>query len=98
MAKEDFSRRVLEQQIFDELKDTNIKSARYLRAKYEGSDIDITRLHRRIVNYQIKQYGNTLDNYAPNKTKEDLLKEHQKARQRRYERKNRKYENNRYIK
>ena len=52
MAKEDFTRRVLEEQIFNELKDTIIKSARYLRAKYEGSDVNVSRLYRRIVNYQ----------------------------------------------
>ena len=82
MAKEDFKQRVLEEQLFNELKDTNIKGARYLRAKYEGSGIDITRLHRRIVNYQIKVYGNTLDNYVPYRNTEECKRISHKARAR----------------
>lgn len=89
MSREDFSRRVLEEQIFNELKDTIIKSARYLRAKYEGSDVNVSRLYRRIVNYQIKEYGGTLINCVPPKNREDLLKLNQKARARRYYRRNR---------
>lgn len=88
MSMRDFKQRVLEQQIFDELKDTPIGSSKYFKAKYEGSDIDFTRLYRRIVNYQIKEYGTTLNFHVPKKTKEDLIKEHQKARQRRYNRRN----------
>ena len=88
MSREDFSKRVLEQQIFDELKDTSIKSSEYFRRKYNGADIDYTRLYRRIVNYQIQEYGNTLNSYIVGKTREDLLKEHQNARNRRYQRRN----------
>lgn len=88
MSMRDFKQRVLEQQIFDELKDTPIRSSKYFKAKYEGSDIDFTRLYRRIVNYQIKEYGTTLNFHVPKKTKEDLIKEYQKARQRRYNRRN----------
>lgn len=88
MGNRDFNQRVLEQQIFDELKDTSIKSSEYFRRKYNGADIDYTRLYRRIVNYQIQEYGNTLNNYIVSKTREDLLKEHQNARNRRYQRRN----------
>lgn len=98
MNMKDFRQRVLEQQIFDELKDTSIKSSEYFRKKYNGADIDCTRLYRRIVNYQIKEYGTTLNFHVPKKTKEDLLNEHRKARQRKYERKSRRYENNNFIK
>ena len=88
MGNRDFNQRVLEQQIFDELKDTSIKSSEYFRRKYNGADIDYTRLYRRIVNYQIQEYGNTLNSYVVGKTREDLLKEHQNARNRRYQRRN----------
>ena len=89
MSKKDFRQRVLEQQIFDELKDTSIKGARYYRAKYEGSDIDISRLYRRIVNYQIQEYGHTLSSYfVPKKTREDCLREVRNKRQRIYSRRN----------
>ena len=98
MGNRDFNQRVLEQQIFDELKDRSIKSSEYFRRKYEGANINYSRLYRRIVNYQIKEYGGTLENYVPGKNREDLLKEHRKARQRKYERKSRRYENNRFIK
>jgi len=89
MANKDFKQRVLEEQIFNELKDTSIKGCRFYRAKYEGSGVDISRLYRRIVNYQIKEYGSTLDNYIPRKNPEDLKKEYQRARNRRYQRRNR---------
>ena len=89
MSMRDFKQRVLEQQIFDELKDTSIKSSEYFRRKYNGADIDYTRIYRRIVNYQIQEYGNTLNSYVVGKTREDLLKEHQNANKRRYQRRNR---------
>lgn len=84
MSKTDFKKRVLEQQIFDELKDTSIKSSSYFKSKYQGADIDFSRLYRRIVNYQIQEYGCTLNNYIPRKNREELRKEAQKAKQRRY--------------
>lgn len=98
MENRDFKQRVLEEQIFDELKDTSIKSSEYFRRKYEGADINYSRIYRRIVNYQIKEYGSSLNNYVPKKTRDELLKEHQKARARKYERRSRRYENNRFIK
>ena len=88
MANMDFKQRVLEQQIFDELKDTPIKSSEYFRRKYNGSDINYSRLYRRIVNYQIQEHGNTLNSYIVRKSREDLLREHQNARNRRYQRRN----------
>lgn len=89
MAKEDFKQRVLEQQIFDELKDTSIKSSEYFRKKYNGADVDFSRLYRRIVNYQVKEYGGTLNNYIYSNNREELLKKSQKARNRRYQKRNR---------
>lgn len=89
MEKKEFNQRVLEQQLFEELKDTSIKSCKYYRRKFEGSGVNISRLYRRIVNYQIKEYGSCLNSYVPSKNPEQLLKEHQRARQRRYERRSR---------
>ena len=88
MIREDFSRRVLEQQIFDELKDTSLRSAEYFKAKYQGTDIDYSRLYRRIVNYQISTYGCSLngDTYIRKKTYEECLRAAQRSRQRRYNR------------
>ena len=98
MENRDFKQRVLEEQIFDELKDTSIKSSVYFRRKYEGADINYSRIYRRIVNYQVKEYGASLNNYVPKKTRLQLLIDNQKARARRYQRRNRRYENNRFIK
>lgn len=90
MSREDFSKRVLEQQIFDELKDTSIKSSEYFRKKYNGADIDYTRLYRRIVNYQIQEYGCTLNSggFVYKRNGEELKRVHQRARNRRYQRRN----------
>ena len=94
MSMRDFRQGILEQQIFDELKNTPIRSSEYFRKKYQGSDIDYSRLYRRIINYQIKEYGCSLNtnNYIPRKNREDLLHEHQRARQRKYNRRNRIYD------
>lgn len=59
MKKEEFAKQLLEQQIFDELKDTYFTGIKYIRAKYQGSGIDFDRVYRRIVNYRIKNYGNS---------------------------------------
>ena len=81
MRKEDFKQRVLEQQIFDELKDSPLKNSEVFRKKYQGADIDHTRLYRRIVNYQIKTYGCTLDAHIPKRKYQDV---NQQARSRKY--------------
>lgn len=57
MTKEEFIIRLIEQQIFDELKDGYFSGINYIRMKYEGSGIDFSRLYRRIVNYRIREYG-----------------------------------------
>lgn len=61
MVKEEFEQRVLEQQIFNDLKDASIWSSEYVRKKYQGLNIDYSRLYRRIINYQIKTYGTSLN-------------------------------------
>lgn len=57
MTKEEFKTLLLEQQIFDELKDGYFGGINYIRCKYEGSGIDFSRVYRRIVNYRIATYG-----------------------------------------
>ena len=89
MSKKDFRQRVLEQQIFDELKDTSIRSSKHFKTKYQGADIDFTRLYTKIVNYKIKEYGQPLStDLVPKKTYEDCLREGRNKRQRIYKRKN----------
>ena len=61
MKKEEFEQRVLEEQIFNDLKNTSIISSEYVRKKYQGLNIDYSRLYRRIINYQIKIYGRSLN-------------------------------------
>ena len=53
MTKEEFKTLLIEQQVFDELKDGYFGGISYIRLKYEGSGIDFNRVYRRIVNYRI---------------------------------------------
>ena len=93
MNSEEFKIRLIEQQIFNELKDSPMTGVNYIRNKWQGLDIDYSRLYRRIVNYQVKKYGNslTIGNQKYNvKSKEELRKitiqrNHRKAYQRNYE-------------
>lgn len=57
MTKEEFKTLLIEQQVFDELKDGYFGGISYIRLKYEGSGIDFNRVYRRIVNYRIATYG-----------------------------------------
>ena len=88
MRKEDFKQKYLEQQIFDELKDSPLKNSEVFRKKYQGADIDHTRLYRRIVNYQIKTYGSTLDAHIPKRKYQDKERINTNARMRKYYRLN----------
>ena len=49
-----------EELLFNKYKDTKICNSDYLRCRYNDPDIDLTRLYRRIVNYQIDKYGSNL--------------------------------------
>ena len=57
MDREEFKRRLLEEQIFEELKDGYFGGINYIRCKYEGSGIDFSRVYRRIINYRIEKFG-----------------------------------------
>ena len=86
-SKEEFIRQLLEQQIFDELKEGYFGGCGYIRAKYEGTGIDASRVYRRIVNYRIKKYGtSTLENpsYYTYYTREDRIKQAGNIRQAKY--------------
>ena len=61
MAKEEIKQLFLENQIFNEWKDCNIKNSDFLRLKYQGLEIDFSRLYRNIINYQVKTYGTSLN-------------------------------------
>ena len=60
MKKEKFKNNIMECQLFEELKDVPFINSEYIRKKYQGLDINFSRLWRRIVNYQIKTYGEQL--------------------------------------
>ena len=87
--KEEFKRQLLENCIFNELKDSRFAGVNYIRTKYQGTDIDFTRLYRRIVNYQVKKYGQNLYKSNCLKTREERRKDNIKAAQRRYYKKHR---------
>lgn len=60
MDKEEFKRKLIENQIFNELKDCHFSGAKYIQNKWDGLDIDYSRVYRRIINYQVKKYGESL--------------------------------------
>lgn len=62
MSKEDFKKNLMEEQLFQELKDVPFRNSMYIRKKYQGLDINHDRLYRRIINYQVKTYGASLNN------------------------------------
>ena len=43
--------------IYEELKDAPFPGINYLKKKYEGLDLDLSKIYRKIVNYQVKKYG-----------------------------------------
>lgn len=87
--KDKFKQMALENLIFNDLKDSSFPGANYIRRKYQGLDIDFTRLYRRIVNYQINKYGTNLYKANCFKTREEFKKAKRRAVQRKYERLNR---------
>lgn len=64
MKKEEFKKGLLEQQIFDELKDSYFGGITYIKMKWQGLDIDYGKIYRRIINYRIKTYGTSF--FTPN--------------------------------
>ena len=64
MDREQFKILLIEEQIFEELKDSYFGGIGYIRCKYEGSGIDFSRVYRRIINYRIATYG-TSTLYSP---------------------------------
>lgn len=98
MNKDDFKKQLLETQIYNELKDSAITGANYIRNKWEGLDIDYSKVYRKIVNYQVKKYGASLTIASKKYTgisKEEakqitIRRNHRKAYWRNYEHKRRK--------
>lgn len=87
MSKEDFRMRVLEQKLFEELKDKPLRNADTIRIKVKDYDIDFTRLYRRLVNYQVEKYGEQIQSFA----KVQSWQEETYKRERDRKKKNRKY-------
>lgn len=52
---------ILEEKLFAEIKDTSILSAENFKKKYKELNIDHSRVYRKIINYQIKKYGLSLN-------------------------------------
>lgn len=73
--KEEFKRRVLEEKIFNEIKDEPIISAEFIRRKFKGSEVDFSRLYRKLVNYQVKTYGISLNDRSEKTKLEHWRKE-----------------------
>lgn len=61
MLLKEFKQGVLEEKLFKELKDNAVVNSEKFRKKYKDVDIDHFRLYRRIINYQIKKYGCSLE-------------------------------------
>lgn len=52
---------ILEEKLFAEIKDTSILSAENFKKKYKELNINHSRIYRKIINYQIKKYGLSLN-------------------------------------
>lgn len=90
-TKEEFKIRLLEQQIYEELKDGYFGGVGYIRQKYDGSGIDASKVYRWIVNYRIKVYGTSTflnPSFIVYKTRGERKRDAVKARQRKYYRRN----------
>ena len=75
--------------VFNIYKDEIIKNKEFrrkIKEKYGFSDIVISKLIARIVNYQIKKYGQRKSNAVEIYTKEELLRKSLNARTRKGER------------
>lgn len=53
---------ILEEKLFLELRDNPVASAENFKKKYKELNINHSRLYRKIINYQIKKYGSSLNN------------------------------------
>lgn len=86
--KDDFIKRINEEILFNEIKDSELVSAEYFRIKHKDKDVDYTRLYRRVNNYQIKKYGSSLSCRCDFMTKEEREKASSLNSQRHYHRRN----------
>ena len=85
----DFKQRVLEEELFNKLKDAPVMTSHYMRKRYKS--INVTRLRTRIINYQIDVYGETIginEKLTKEEVKEKNMRNAQKDRQRWYYRRN----------
>ena len=80
MDKEEFKIQLLEQQIFDELKDGYFGGIGYIITKYEGSGIDYSRVYRRIINYRIKAFGTSTVFFNDYYTRQERIKQNDSIR------------------
>jgi hypothetical protein len=67
LTKEEFKNKLeetmikkIENQIFEELKNSPVKGTFYIEKKYQGTGINAGKINRRIINYQVKTFGETI--------------------------------------
>lgn len=83
----EFKQRVLEEEIFEKLKDSVVVSSHELRRRYKN--VDITRLRTKIINYQIETYGEEIGVGRIHPTREENKRLARMDAQRRYYYRNR---------
>lgn len=90
MTINEFKQRVLEEKLFLELKDKSVVNSDKFRKEYKGLNINHSRLYVRIINYQVKKYGCSLDNdkFIQKIPEEEMKVFIQRKRQRDYYRRN----------
>lgn len=90
--KEDFMKKVLEEKIFNELKDCYFGGKKDMISRYKDYQVDYDDIYRRIINYRIEKYGTsfvtkpTKDFYVSRK---EYIKRADRRRQARYSRRKR---------
>lgn len=60
MTDDEFKALLLEQTIFNNIKDKPLHSSEWFRKTYKDYKINFRRIYTRLVKYQVKTYGSTL--------------------------------------
>ena len=84
MQKDEFKKGFLEQKIFNEMKDKPLGNAERFKKKFKDTDLDLTALYIKIINYQVKTYGSSIDRfvYIPNQEEKERRRLNAKNRKR----------------
>ena len=85
--KEDFVKKVLEEKIFEELKDDYFGGIKDIKNRYKDYPIDHDEVYRRIINYRIKRYGTSFISKPANDyhiSSEEYARRSERRRQAKY--------------